>query len=59
MTELNAYFGEIHAHTGESDGNGLCRDAIEFAYDNGADFFSVTEHSHYFRSEERRVGKEC
>ena len=48
MNELNAYFGEIHAHTGESDGNGLCRDAIEFAYDNGADFFSVTEHSHYF-----------
>lgn len=48
MSELSAYFGEIHAHTGESDGNGLCRDAIEFAYDNGADFFSVTEHSHYF-----------
>ena len=51
MSELNAYFGEIHAHTGESDGNGLCRDAIEFAYDNGADFFSVTEHSHYFTQE--------
>lgn len=48
MSELNAYFGEIHAHTGESDGNGMGRDAIEFAYDNGADFFSVTEHSHYF-----------
>ena len=48
MSDLSAYFGEIHAHTGESDGNGLCRDAIEFAYDNGADFFSVTEHSHYF-----------
>ncbi len=51
MTELSAYFGEIHAHTGDSDGNGLCRDAIEFAYDNGADFFSVTEHSHYFTQE--------
>ena len=51
MSELSAYFGEIHAHTGESDGNGLCRDAIEFAYDNGADFFSVTEHSHYFTQE--------
>ncbi len=51
MTDLSAYFGEIHAHTGESDGNGLCRDAIEFAYDNGADFFSVTEHSHYFTQE--------
>lgn len=48
MSELSAYFGEIHAHTGESDGNGMGRDAIEFAYDNGADFFSVTEHSHYF-----------
>ncbi len=48
MSELNAYFGEIHAHTGDSDGNGRGRDAIEFAYDNGADFFAVTEHSHYF-----------
>lgn len=48
MTELSAYFGEVHAHTGESDGNGMGRDAIEFAFDNGADFFSVTEHSHYF-----------
>lgn len=48
MSELSAYFGEIHAHSGESDGNGMGRDAIEFAYDNGADFFAVTEHSHYF-----------
>lgn len=48
MSELCAYFGEIHSHTGESDGNGTCREAIEFAYDNGADFFAVTEHSHYF-----------
>ena len=48
MSELSAYFGEIHAHTGDSDGNGRGRDAIEFAYDNGADFFAVTEHSHYF-----------
>lgn len=48
MTELNPYFGEIHSHTGDSDGNGRGEDAIEFAYDNGADFFAVTEHSHYF-----------
>ena len=48
MSEVNAYFGEIHAHSGDSDGNGRGRDAIEFAYDNGADFFAVTEHSHYF-----------
>ena len=48
MSELNTYFGEIHAHTGDSDGNGRGADAIEFAYDNGADFFAVTEHSHYF-----------
>ena len=61
MSDLSAYFGEIHAHTGESDGNGLCRDAIEFAYDNGADFFSVTEHSHYFTQkaydEQKRIAK--
>ncbi len=48
MSELNVYFGEVHAHTGESDANGFAVDAIEFAYDNGADFFAVTEHSHYF-----------
>ncbi len=48
MSELGVYFGEVHSHTGESDANGFAVDAIEFAYDNGADFFSVTEHSHYF-----------
>ncbi len=48
MSELDAYFGEVHCHTGESDANGFAVDAIEFAYDNGADFFAVTEHSHYF-----------
>ncbi len=48
MSELGVYFGEVHSHTGESDANGFAADAIEFAYDNGADFFSVTEHSHYF-----------
>ncbi|MGM9641707.1 MAG: CehA/McbA family metallohydrolase [Eubacteriales bacterium] len=47
MSELKAYFGEVHAHTGESDANGFPSDAMEFAYDNGADFFAVTEHSHY------------
>ncbi len=48
MSELDVYFGEVHCHTGESDANGFAVDAIEFAYDNGADFFAVTEHSHYF-----------
>lgn len=48
LSDINVYFGEIHSHTGESDGSGMPRDAIEFAYENGADFFSVTEHSHYF-----------
>lgn len=51
MSDLSVYFGEVHAHTGESDGNGLCSDALQFAYDSGADFFSVTEHSHYLPAE--------
>lgn len=48
MEKLGVYFGEVHSHTGDSDANGFPSDAMEFAYDNGADFFAVTDHSHYF-----------
>lgn len=47
-TELNCYRGEVHAHTMESDGSALPEHAMVHARDVGkADYFAVTEHSHY------------
>lgn len=52
MKELFAYRGEVHAHTSESDGTGMAADAFEYARDVGrADYFAVTEHSHYLAPE--------
>lgn len=48
MSELFAYRGEVHSHTGDSDGVGTPGDAYTYARDVGhADYFAVTDHSHY------------
>ncbi len=48
MSELKAYRGEVHCHTGASDGAGTPDDAYIYARDvGGVDYFAVTEHSHY------------
>jgi len=48
MKELNAYRGQVHCHTADSDGTGTPADAYEYAKnEGGVDFFAVTDHSHY------------
>lgn len=48
MSDLFAYRGEVHSHTGDSDGVGTPADAYTYARDVGhADYFAVTDHSHY------------
>ena len=48
-SEMNFYCGEVHAHTAISDGVFFLSDAMKYARDIGkVDFFSITDHSHYF-----------
>lgn len=48
MSELFAYRGEVHSHTGESDGVGTPDEAYRYARKvGGADYFAVTDHSHH------------
>ena len=50
--EMNFYRGEVHAHTADSDGIAGPEQAYEYARDvGGADFFAVTDHSHYLTQE--------
>jgi hypothetical protein len=45
----NQYQGQIHSHTSYSDGKGTPDEAYAWARDMGkADFFGLTDHSHYF-----------
>ena len=46
--EMYCYRGEVHSHTGDSDGMLDPASAMEYARDiGGADFFAVTDHSHH------------
>ncbi len=48
-TIYNYYYGQLHSHTGYSDGTGTPSQAYAYARDTGhADFFAVTDHSNYF-----------
>lgn len=50
--EMYCYRGEVHCHTGDSDGMLDPAAAIEYARDiGGADFFAVTDHSHHIGQE--------
>ena len=47
--ESNLYFGQLHAHTNLSDGQGSIDDAYTYARDiAGLDFMAVTDHSNWF-----------
>lgn len=41
---MNIYFGDLHSHTGYSDGQDTPQQAFISARANGVDFFAVTEH---------------
>lgn len=43
---MNIYFGDLHSHSGYSDGEGSPADAYRTARANGLDFFALTDHSH-------------
>lgn len=46
--KLNCYVGQVHCHTGDSDGAATPEEAIRYARDvGGVDFFAVTDHSHH------------
>ncbi len=46
-SDLNIYFGNLHAHTSVSDGVGTPIEAFEYARDTGKlDFMAITEHNH-------------
>ena len=48
-SEMNLYSGELHAHTGDSDGQETVKEAYKYARDvANLDFFSVTDHSNSF-----------
>lgn len=45
---MHCYRGEVHSHTGDSDGRGTPEQAMLYARDEGgADYFAVTDHGHY------------
>ena len=47
--DWNLYFGQLHAHTDISDGDGSVEDAFQYASQvDGLDFFAVTDHSDSF-----------
>jgi uncharacterized repeat protein (TIGR01451 family) len=41
---MNVYFGDLHSHTGYSDGWSTPKEAFATARANGVDFFAVTDH---------------
>ncbi|TBL79481.1 CehA/McbA family metallohydrolase [Paenibacillus thalictri] len=47
--EYNVYFGNLHSHTGFSDGIGVPEYAYDYArYTAGLDFLAITEHSNLY-----------
>ncbi|MEG2014090.1 MAG: hypothetical protein RR086_00010 [Clostridia bacterium] len=49
LKDFNNYYGQLHSHTGDSDGTGTVSGAYDYA-DNIADvdFLAITDHSNYF-----------
>ncbi len=49
---LVCWRGEVHSHTADSDGVGSAADAMTYARNvGGADYFAVTDHSHYMTAD--------
>ena len=57
--ELRAFHGQLHAHTGFSDGELEPADAFEGARRWGLDFFAVTDHLEQLTADEWRRGREA
>lgn len=52
--DWNLYFGQLHAHTADSDGEGTVAEAFSYgASVKGLDFFAVTDHSDSFDNDEQ------
>ncbi|MBR7181743.1 MAG: CehA/McbA family metallohydrolase [Clostridia bacterium] len=50
---LRHYRGEVHAHSVESDGQGLFDEAYDYAHRvGGVDFFAITDHSQFLSDAE-------
>jgi hypothetical protein len=49
---MRVYFGDLHNHSGYSDGEGTPADAFATARANGLDFFALTDHSNQLTAEE-------
>jgi len=49
---MHIYFGDLHNHSGYSDGQGHPSDAFATARANGLDFFALTDHSDQLTSVE-------
>ena len=53
---MNLYSGELHGHTFDSDGKGTIEEAYAYARDVAKlDFFSITDHSNYFKGDTYQV----
>jgi hypothetical protein len=50
--KLNLYFGDLHSHTGFSDGYGTPAEAYAAAKAAGADFLATTDHAKWISPEE-------
>ncbi len=49
---MSIYFGDLHGHTGYSDGQGVPADAFTMARASGLHFFGLTEHAFMLNSSE-------
>jgi hypothetical protein len=49
---MRIYFGDLHSHSGLSDGRGTPSDAFKTARANGLDFFALTDHAEALTDEE-------
>jgi hypothetical protein len=60
LPELRPRYGQLHAHTGDSDGALQPQDAFEMARRHGLEFFAVTDHLERFqlRADAWRRGRE-
>lgn len=51
-SDMRLYFGDLHSHSGYSDGKGTPADAFATARANGLDFFALTDHSNQLTAAE-------
>lgn len=53
--DMQVYFGNLHSHSGVSDGNGTQQEAFTWARDvAGYDFYVITDHAEYISPREWR-----